>query len=231
MSREDNNKHLADAAEWLKDHSYTELANAAGVEVWRCQKPGSIHQAFDICMTRFGIAAFGDIGSLTFSVGASYGFPFLAGKDGDYIYEKLEASSKATDFDRLAFVGHVESAICDLLSGSRELAPEWMANWSTNQGRGTEIEAWLLDNCAVDGELSALVVALREAWAFEDGADPAKAHDWLSEHEELLETSDSWEWRLRKPTSAVLRRLAKVRHAARVIVAQKAAATAQAVAL
>lgn len=230
MSREEENKYLADAAEWTKGHAYTQLVSANGVEVWRCQTPGSINQAFDICITRFGISVFGDIGSLTFSVGASYGLPFLAGKDGDYIYNKLEASSKATEFDRPAFVGHVEGAICDLLSGSREMAPEWMADWPANQGRGSEIEAWMLENSATDHELSALVVALREAWAFEEGADPAKAHEWLNDHEELLETSDSWEWSLRKPTSSVLRRLAKVRHAARMIVAQKAAAEAQAVA-
>lgn len=229
MSREDGNKHMVDAAEWLKGHTYTQLGHAKALEVWRCQTPGSVHQAFDICITRFGIAVFGDIGAMTFGVGSSYGIPFLAGADGDYIYDKLAPNSKETDFDRSSFVWHVEGAICDLLSGSRETAPEWMADWPANQGRGSEIEAWMLENSATDHELSALVVALREAWAFEEGTDPAKAHEWLNDHEELLETSDSWEWRLRKPTSSVLRRLAKVRHAARMIVAQKAAAEAQAV--
>lgn len=229
MDQEQRNKLAADTAEWLKDHAYTELVNTNGVEVWRCQKPNTIHLAFDICITRFGIAVFGDIGSLAFSVGASYGMAFLAGTDGDYIYEKLEASSKVTEFDRAAFVWHVEDAICQLLSTSRESAPEWMADYPANQGRGSEIEAWLLDNCAVDHELSALVVALREAWAFEDGAYPSKAHEWLTDHEELLDIGDSWEWSLRKPTDSVLRRLARVRHAAQMIVAQKAATQAQAV--
>lgn len=229
MSREAQNKELADTADWLKDHVYTELANTNGVEVWRCQKPNTIHLAFDICITRFGISVFGDIGSLAFGVGAGYGMKFLAGKDGDYIYSKLEPSSKTTEFDLPGFIQRVEDAICDLLSHSRESAPEWMENYSTNQGRGKDIEAWLLANADGDGELSALVVALREAWAFE--GDSSKAHEWLADHEELLEVGDTWEWDLRKPTDSVLRRLARVRHAAQMIMAQKAAAEAAAQAI
>jgi hypothetical protein len=228
MNEEQRIKLEADTAEWLKDHAYTELANSNGVEVWRCQKPGTIHLAFDISITRFGIAVMGDIGSLTFSVGASYGMKFLAGTDEDYIHGKLEASCKVTDFDRAAFIWHVEGAICDLLSLSRETAPDWMADYPANQGRGAEIEAWLLDNSAADHELSALVVALREARAFEADADPSKAHEWLVDHEELLEIGDSWEWGLRKPTDSVWRRLYRVRHAAQMIMAQKVAAEAAA---
>ena len=219
MNQEQRDKLAADTAEWLKDHAYTELVNTNGVEVWRCQKPGTIHLAFDISITRFGISVMGDIGSLAFTVGASYGIPFLAGTDGDYIYGKLEASSKTTEFDLPGFIQRVEDAVCDLLSQSRESAPEWMEDYSANQGRGKDIEAWLLANAGGDGELSALVVALREAWAFE--GDSSKAHEWLTDHEELLEIGDSWEWDLCKPTDSVLRRLARVRHAARMIQAQK----------
>ncbi|WP_219097611.1 hypothetical protein [Pseudomonas sp. UMAB-40] len=226
MSREEQNKHLTDSAEWLKNHAYTELVNSNGVEVWRCQQPGSIHLAFDICITRFGIAVFGDIGSLTFGVGASYGMKFLAGKDGDYIYGKLEASSKTTEFDRPGFIARVEEAICHWLAHSRESAPAWFDDYCATQGRSAEIEAWLLEHCDGDQELSAVVVALREARAFEGGS--SQAHEWLTDHEELLEVSDTWEWDLRKPTDSVLRRLARVRHAARMIVAQKAAAEAAA---
>jgi len=231
MNQEQRDKLALDTAEWLKDHAYTELTNANGVEVWRCQKPKTIHLAFDICITRFGIAVFGDIGSLMFSVGASYGVPFLAGTDGDYIYGKLEPSSKTTEFDRPGFIQRVEDAICDLLSNSCESAPEWMADYSKNQGRGKEIEEWLLahlEDAAFEAmHHSALVVALREAWAFE--GDSSKAHEWLTDHEELLEVSDTWEWDLRKPTDSVLRRLARVRHAARMIMAQKAATKAETV--
>lgn len=223
MNEEQRTKLATDTAEWLKDHTYTELTNVNGVEVWRCQKPGSHNLAFDICITRFGISVMGDIGSLAFSVGASYGIPFLAGTDGDYIYGKLEASSKATEFDLPGLIQRVEDAMCDWLSHSRESAPDWMDDYSKNQGRGKDIEAWLLANAEGDGELSALVVALREAWAFE--GDSSKAHEWLTEHEELLAVSDTWEWDLRKPTDSVLRRLARVRHAAQMIMAQKVAAT------
>ncbi|MBD8671586.1 hypothetical protein [Pseudomonas lurida] len=224
MTQDKHDKLTAETAEWLKDHVYTELVKANGVEVWRCQKPGSIHLAFDICITRFGITVMGDIGSLAFSVGAGYGMQFLAGDDGSYIYGKLEDTSKQTDFDRSAFVAHVEDAICDLVSTTRENAPEWMANFP-NPGRGKDIEAWLVER-AGDGELAALCVALREAWAFEEGSNPSAAHEWLNDHEELLNVSDTWEWSLRKATDSVLRRLYRVRHAARQIIAQKAAAEA-----
>lgn len=224
MNQEQCDKLAAESAEWLKDHVYTELANANRVEVWRCQKPGTIHLAFDICITRFGISVMGDIGSLAFSVGAGYGMKFLAGTDGEYIYGKLEASSKTTEFDLAGFIERVEDAICDMLSNSRESAPEWMASFPENQGRGKDIEAWLLANCANDAELSAVCVALHEVWAFEGGSE--KAHEWLNDHEDLLEVSDTWEWNLRKPTDSVLRRLARVRHAAQMIMAQKAATEA-----
>lgn len=224
MNQEQSDKLAAESAEWLAGHVYTELANANRVEVWRCQKPGTIHLAFDICITRFGIAVFGDIGSLAFSVGSSYGMGFLAGTDGDYIYGKLEESSKTTEFDLSGFIERVEDAICDKLSNSHESAPEWMASWPANKGRGKDIEAWLLANCANDPELSAVCVALRDVWAFEGGSE--KAHEWLNDHEDLLEVSDTWEWDLRKPTDSVLRRLARVRHAAQMIMAQKAATEA-----
>lgn len=234
MSREEENKHLADAGKWLKDHAYTELANANGVEVWRCQKPGSIHQAFDICITRFGTAVFGDIGSLTFGVGSSYGLPFLAGDDGDYIYGKLEATSKVTELDRDYFVQIVCEAIKDLLHGRVEDLPEWKQSPTPLDDICAELDNWLM--MAAEKRfptglhmsfLSALVVALRSCQRLEGGA--TEAYAWINEHEELLDLGSNLDYDLHRPTDSVLRRLAKVRHAARMIVAQKAAAEAQAV--
>ncbi|QSL90498.1 hypothetical protein [Pseudomonas atacamensis] len=224
MNQDKHDKLTAETAEWLKNHVYTELVRANGVEVWRCQQPKTSNLAFDIAITRYGIAVFGDIGSLTFRVGAAYGMKFLAGDDGGYIYGKLESTSKQTDFDRSAFIGHVEDAICDLVSSTRENAPEWMAKFPC-PGRGKDIEAWLVEQ-AGDDELAALCVALREAWAFEEGSNSSAAHEWLNEREELLNVSDTWEWNLRKATDSVLRRLYRVRHAARQIMAQKAPAEA-----
>jgi hypothetical protein len=229
VNREEQSKLVTDTAECLKNHAYTELVNTNGVEVWRCQEPGSIHLAFDICVTRFGIAVFGDIGSLAFGVGASYGIKFLAGNDPDYIYSKLEATSKQTDFNRPNFIGHVEEAICELVASKHASAPEWMrGNYPQIRGRGADLNSWLLDQIAQseDPELSALAVALHEAWEFEDESDPSRAHEWLTDHEELLDIGDTWEWSLRKPTDSVWRRLYRVRHAARMIMEQKAQAQA-----
>ncbi|WP_122558523.1 hypothetical protein [Pseudomonas viridiflava] len=210
------------AAEELKDHQYRLLADVPGAEIWRCQTPGSIHMAFDICITRFGIAVFGDIGSLTFSVGASYGIKFLAGTDGDYIYRKLEPSSKETDFDRNGFVTHVQLAICNLVSTKYETAPAWMDESAERERHMAELEPWLLKH-AKEAEIAALHVALREATAYTADSSPSAAHEWLDDHEELLEVSDTWEWNLRKPTDSVCRRLARVRHAAQYIHALKIA--------
>lgn len=210
------------AAEELKDHQYRLLADVPGAEVWRCQTPGSIHMAFDICVTRFGIAVFGDIGSLTFSVGASYGIKFLAGTDGDYIYGKLEPSSKQTDFDRDGFVRHVQWAICNLLSTKYETAPAWMNESAQREQHMAELEPWLVKH-EQEAEIAALLVALRTATAYTSDHSPTSAHEWLNDHEDLLDVSDTWEWDLRKPTDSVCRRLARVRHAAKQILALKIA--------
>lgn len=234
MSRDNENKLLADAAVWLKGHSYTQLVNTNGVEVWRCQTPGSIHQAFEICMTRFGIAVFGDIGSLTFSVGASYGLKFLAGEDGEHIYDKLEPRSKESELDRDYFVHIVCEAIKDLLHGRVEDIPSWKQAPTPLSEVCAELDNWLMmaaDNRFPTGLhqtfLSAMVVALRSCQNLEGGV--TEAYAWIGEHEELLDLGSDLDYDLRKPTNSVLRRLAKVRHAARIIVAQKAAAEAQAV--
>lgn len=68
----------------------------ADVEVWRCKAESTTAYAFDIMMTRFGIAVVGDIGDLTFSVGLGYGISFLAGDDVTYyLHTKLNESHKA----------------------------------------------------------------------------------------------------------------------------------------
>lgn len=106
------------AAECLKDYEYTVLADTDQLKVWRCKAPGTTCYAFDILITRFGIAIVGDINGLTFNVGLSYGIEFLAGKDiGYYIHSKLEEHCREREFDeeafRVALVTGVCSQICE----------------------------------------------------------------------------------------------------------------------
>ena len=81
------------AAACLKDHEYTVLADTDQLKAWRCKAPRTTCYAFDILITRFGIAIVGDINGLTFNVGLSYRVEFLAGDDiGYYIHSNpLEA--------------------------------------------------------------------------------------------------------------------------------------------
>ncbi|MCE6982871.1 hypothetical protein EI534_37090, partial [Pseudomonas frederiksbergensis] len=90
--------------------------------------------AFDILITRFGIAIVGDIDGLTFSVGLSYGIEFLAGNDiGYYIHSKLEGHCREREFDedafRAALVTGVCNQVCEHIDEDQygEL-PEWMRN-------------------------------------------------------------------------------------------------------
>lgn len=123
------------AAECLKDHEYTVLADTDQLKVWRCKAPRTTCYAFDILITRFGIAIVGDIDGLTFNVGLSYGIEFLAGSDiGYYIHSKLEEHCREREFDedafRAALVTGVCSQICENTHDDDQYAalPEWMRN-------------------------------------------------------------------------------------------------------
>ncbi len=223
----------ADIAEWLKDHQYTCLADANGVEVWRCQKPGTVHLAFDICITRFGISMFGDIDSLVFRVGASYGLGFLARKPDGYMIEKLDSRYRAErEFDQPGFLDRIVEAVCDLLSLSLEDLPEWISEEGQRAGKFDELSQWI-DDAIESGRDSGgidfddIQSFLVEVSRVEDARD---GHELLAENEELLDISDTWEWDLTEPSVSLVRRLHYVSHAARAILAQKEAQAGQQVA-
>ncbi|MDG9809470.1 MULTISPECIES: hypothetical protein [Pseudomonas] len=217
------------AAERMKDHQYTLLAKTEAAEVWRAQKPGSSAYGFDLSISRFGIAAYGDIGCLVWDVGSSYGLKFLAGTDDDYVYNKLDHRCRSEELDQEHLVEIVYDAILELL-GEREIEPElsWMDRNAPQLERVQELEAWLLGNRvheASAGEFSALIVALRECQVLEDNS-VSGAYTWLSDRMGLLEIHDS-DFGLVRPSSSVMRDIYMVRHAAQQILA---AAEAQAAA-
>jgi len=218
------------AAECLKDHEYTVLADTDQLKAWRCKAPGSTAYAFDILMTRFGIATVGDIDGLTFSVGLSYGIEFLAGKDiGYYIHSKLEGHCREREFDedafRAALVHGVCGQICESTHNDEEYAalPEWMRN----DGGPGESGRW--------DELCEFVEAKHGSISYgEDG------HDfWDSLNDRLEEATcigsteeafglgcDYWEIRVDKPRESLINRLYLINHAAKAIVAQQGEAKA-----
>lgn len=225
MNDEQRIKLEANVAEWLKDHVYTELTNANGVELWRCQKPGSHNLAFDICVTRYGTAVFGDIGHLTFDIDASYGLGYLANTGYHNLHGKLSASCKEEWIDLDAILDTVRGCIYDALDEEEVEYPGGMdikslIGWlevKDAEGEGADLPF---------GEWASL---LERVGRFDEGTsrDIVPAFDLLSESEELLRTSDLWESTFAKPSDHIWRRLVYVQHAAGAIMAQKAAKEAE----
>lgn len=219
MNDEQRTKLETNVAEWLKDHVYTELTNANGVELWRCQKPGSHNLAFDICVTRYGTAVFGDIGHLTFDIDASYGIHYLANTGLHNLHGKLAASCKEEWIDLDAILDTVRDCIYEVLDDEEVVYPEGL----TVQSLIGWLEAKDEEELGPDLPFSQWVELLASVGCFDDGSgrDIVPAFDLLAESEELLRTSDLWESTISKPSDHVWRKLVYVQHAAGAIMAQK----------
>jgi len=215
-------------AERIKDHQYTLLAKTDSLEAWRAQKPGSHAYAFDLVMSRYGIAMYGDCGNLVWKVGASYGLKFLAneGEDDEYVLAKLDPNCLEKDLDQENLEWIVFDAIEELL-GLRNIPnlPQWLPQTAPKADRFKQQRDWLLENAKIDPEYGALAVALNEVSDLEDNSI-AGAFRWLEEHQELLELSDDLDYELSKPTNSVMQRIYFARHAAQQILAQKELADA-----
>ncbi|MDH1403715.1 hypothetical protein [Pseudomonas sp. GD03730] len=216
------------AAELIKDHQYTLLAKTDSLEAWRAQKPGSHAYAFDLVMSRYGIAMYGDTGNLVWKVGASYGLKFLTneGDDDEYVFLKLDANCQEKDLDEDYLEWIVFDAIEELL-GLRNIPnlPDWLPDTAPKAERFKQQRDWLLANAAAEPEYGSLALALDEVSDLEDNSI-AGAFKWLEDHQELLELSDDLDFELGKPTNSVMRRIYFARHAARQILAQKELAEA-----
>jgi hypothetical protein len=218
VNEQEQNQLAANAANWLKDHRPTLLVNSGGVEAWRFKQPGSGNLAFDICVTRYGIAMFGDIDGLTWRVGADYGINFLRNKSIGYVHEKLEAGCKEVEIDKDAIFETIRDCICDALEESgieidafEELDDlcEWMKAKVDEEDTSQPYEEWLELISAVD--------------AFDEGRDRdiVPAYDLLAASENLLQRGDLWETGITKPTKSLMQRLEYVRYAANQIMAMK----------
>ena len=227
------------AAECLKDHEYTVLADTDQLKAWRCKAPRTTSYAFDILITRFGIATMGDIDGLTFNVGLSYGIEFLAGDDiGYYIHSKLEEHCREREFDEQAFraalVTGVCSQVCEQIDEDQyDALPEWMRNDGGRHkaGRWDELRKLVKEHLAAieyggDGRdfWDSLNDRLSEA---EDISYVEQASMFMSEHhEELGLGCDYWEITIDKPRDSLINRLYLINHAAKAIVAQQGEAKA-----
>jgi hypothetical protein len=226
----------AEAAEYLKNHQYRPLVDADDVKVWRCQQPGTSAYAFDIMLTRYGIAVVGDIANLTFGVGLGYGLDFLAGDDvGYYIHSKLDEKCKTRDFDEAAFRGALIEGICQRISDEADYdaydeLPAWVREEKERGPTGSrwaELRAFVRVEARkddADEKWGEWVDLLAEAT---DIGDQHQAGVFMNEYCETLGLGpDWWEICVTTPSESLIRELYMIRHAAREILAQKQSAAA-----
>ena len=236
MNEQERSALTARVAEDLAQHQYTQLVNENGVEVWRCQQPDECWYAFDICVTRFGMSVMGDIGSLVFHVGESYGVSFLRHQSDGYLYEKLDESSRrqVINFDS------IRDTVCSCIAGRIEQefdadqVPAWMAGIS-DQGatleQAEQLGKWLRERDEADDYRlpfndMADVIEEVETFAEDRDAEIVLAYDFLQNNESLIGGSDLWETTISRPCPKVMARLYYVRHAAKAIMAIKEQAAA-----
>lgn len=231
MKEAERNALTARVAADLAQHQYRQLVNENGVEVWRCNAPGSSCYAFDICVTRFGMSIMGVTRSLVFHVGASYGINFLRHKSDGYLYEKLDGDCKreVIDFDA------IRDTVCECVAGriEDELIVDGLPEWITDMpDKGATLEQaeqlsmWLRERGAFDDDrlpFDELAEAIDDVETFADGRDSETvlAYEFLQQHEELIGGSDLWETKISKPCPRVMAKLFYVRHAANAIMALK----------
>ncbi|MCO6057351.1 hypothetical protein NG726_11785 [Pseudomonas sp. MOB-449] len=225
-------ERLAQAAETLKDHTYTALIDTPECQVWRCQRPGSSVYGFDITITRFGIAVMGDIDCLVFRVGSSYGMEFLAGDDvGYYIHSKLESTIRdsGVELDEEHFQQILMDGVCEVLQEheARFELPDWMSDERARQGKFDALRDFIDEERDKSDALDLwtdLESLLGNAYSL---CGISEAYDFMRDHyEELGIGEDWWDYSLRKPSECLMRRLYMVNHAAKQIMAQKQAVAA-----
>lgn len=227
------NKFEQRAAHDMAAFKYTKLSSGLA-EVWRCKNPKDTFFAFDICITRFGIAAFGDFGSLVFNVGSSYGIGFLAGDDVEYyIHSKLDESCKKKEFDQDYFDEKRCEAVCNRIASMNEAAglDDGDEGYIKVPDRGEEdAESYVGTLRAFCGEQAENIAFGKPGhetwwgmWEFldESASDSREAHELFSENEGLLLISDTWEYEFEKPCNNLIQRLYMLRHAAKHIMGIK----------
>jgi hypothetical protein len=205
----------------LGKHQYTRLTPIdCPMEAWRCKVPDHTNYAFDLVVSRFGIAMFGDTGTLVFNVGAAYGIKFLAGDDVEYyIHSKLEHDLKTTELDEQAFEeSKIKYVVSRLERGDK--GDDWPAqdgmdcetyrivlgDWLTaarDKRKGHE-PAWdTLDSLAnfLDGSASTI----------------QEAHEHFSDSAPDCGFEYDWTERFEQPCQSLIGRLYMLRHAAQQI--------------
>lgn len=224
------------AAECLAQHEYTCLVSQADLIAWRCKAPGTTAYAFDILMTRFGIAVVGDIDNLSFSVGLSYGLDFLAGDDVTYyIHGKLDENSKSRRFSEHEFHEVLLRGVAGALARECdeelfETLPEWLQDQDlANGSHWCEFRQLLLekhtDPAIGDDDRWSTWVDLFDA--ANDIGTTEEAQIFMRDNSKELGLGEEWyDHRVDEPCPRLVQCLYMINHAAKAIKAQPQAAAA-----
>lgn len=242
--REDReNKFKEQAARNMAGFQYTQIATSIRPEftgeIWRAAKPGCSAYAFDIAISRFGIAVYGDMDGMLFTVGASYGMEFLAGDDvGYYIHSKLKEDSKRKVFDKSYFLGVVaENARASLsdvwVHGDDDTLPAILADDAGNV-EFDQLLAFLREQLAAgvevvikrttrsifgstttdSWELSDIIELIEEARLIDD---TRAAYEFMDEHRYTVGCEDLADYNFEMPDDNLIQRLYMVNRAAKAI--------------
>lgn len=226
MSREDYQarckSNIARAEAILKNHQFTRLtAPGCAAEVWRCKRPDTTNYGFDLTISRFGIAMFGDTGALVFNVGASYGLPFLAGDDVEYyIHSKLEQCCKETELDEDHYQEVLNSYVVRRLEQEDDLMfPQ--QDGMPHDTYHTILADWIYDQYQQSDVMSDrhdLFYGLHDLMGHNASPSTAQeAHETLSDNAELLGVEYDWDHDFEQPAGHLISRLYMLRYAAQQI--------------
>lgn len=221
MSHEDYKERAArfaaEAERRQSKHEYTRITPTdCMAEVWRCKQPETSNYAFDIVVTRYGIASFGDIGGLTFNVGASYGIKFLAGNDVEYyIHQKLDQDCKRTELDEDYFTEKCIELVLERLQEDDlcELTPPAQESMPIDTFK-TVLSDWLWDKYQAHDDNHDLLYDLHEFIGDANASSAQEAYDHLSDNSKLFGGIDYWEYGFERPAKCLIQHLYMLRHAA-----------------
>lgn len=223
-------RELEQAAENVANHTVEFICGKGSNEIWRCTNNGSSCYGFDLVISRFGIAMYGDVDSLVFSVGSQYGIDFLARKSVcGYMISKLESEyreKRELDEDALKyvlamngaelleqqFIPYVDPDTCEYTE-----LPVWVSEASSGNVKARQLDdvIELMEKHANNQEhmffdlfLSACDILLTDRAG--DGLQAVEAY--LSEEYEALNLGPEWyEHTISKHDSRLIQRLEMLR--------------------
>jgi len=226
-----NKELVTQCMDYLKNHEYKCLVQTKDLIAWRCKAPHTTIYAFDILITRFGIAVVGDLGNFTFRVGMDYGIPFLAGDEINYyILSKLDENCKVREFNVKYFYQvlkeYLTAWIYENLIEEMEEDVETEINKTVEKfikepNCFKEVISYIEKNSCFfkSDKVNNLLTTIIDLDYLDMNSQTI--HDWLNENEKAFGMSDSWEYSFESVDESTLFKLYMINHAAKEIMKMK----------